>query len=248
MRALLITIAATAALVVGCGGTDPALFQTPPDPPSTPDDAGPPGNFVGGDDASDAKPTPTACTPADMTGFQPAWTPPQAWKQGVCTTKQVTDFYTSCLASPIAPSTCDAYAQANATCVACLQSKDTDATWGAVVWHDEMRFWTVNVAGCLSYVLGDGAGTGCAGAYEGAVQCRQKACDACWANTANTFQQFAACEGQAGQTQCTAMDQMLGTKCGDLSMPPANTCVPPTGSTTKDAYLLVAPAFCGPKG
>jgi hypothetical protein len=234
----------------GCSGTDSSTFAPPPDPPGSGDPGMPPGSFGDGADAG-GQVTPTACTPADMSGFQPAWTPPQAWKQGVCTSKQTQDFYAACLASPISPSACKSYVEAsaaNTACAACLQSQETDAAWGAVVWHDQMRFWTVNVAGCLSYVLGDSSPASCAAAYEGAIQCRQKACDACWANTANTFTQFAQCESQAGQTQCVPMDHTLAVKCGDLTAAPASACVPPSGSTTKDAYDLVAVDFCGPKG
>ena len=249
MRVLvsLSSLAVAAVLVAGCSGSDHSVFDTPPDTPSSGDPGPPPGMFNGAD-ASGGMPTPSACTPADMSGFQPTWTPPQTWKQGVCTTQQTAAFYTACLASPIVKATCDAYVQANGTCAACLQSTETDSKWGAVVWHDEMRFWTVNVAGCLSYVFADASAGSCAAAYEGAVQCRQKACDACWTNTANTFTQFSQCESEAAKTQCSTIDQTLSSRCGDLTMAPASACVPPAGSTTKDAYNLVAIDFCGPKG
>jgi hypothetical protein len=247
MRAFVIPVSVAALVALGCSGTDPGnVFQGQP-PPDPPDAGPPPGNF-GGDDSGSPQATPQACSPADMSGFQSKWTAPQPWQQNVCTKTQIDGFYTACLTAPVVAATCQAYVAQNQACSACLQSQETDPAWGVVVWHEQMHFWTVNVAGCLAHALGDMQGTGCAGAYEGAIQCRQVACNACWDDTANTFTQFAACESQAAQSSCAPADQAVPSKCGNLSAPPGSECVPAQGATAHDAYVQVAPLFCGPPG
>ena len=55
---------------------------------------------------------------------------------------------------PISATACDAFVQGNGSCAPCLQSQDTDATSSAIVWHELMKYWTVNVAGCIAQAIG----------------------------------------------------------------------------------------------
>ena len=249
MRALLaITPVAAALTLFGCSGTSPGnvFLPTMPEagPPSV--DNGDAGDLFNGPEAGTTSTT-AECNPTSVASFTPAWQAPEPWKQNVCTAAQISGFYTACLDPPITASACQAFVQQNGTCAPCLQSQDTDPTSAAVVWHEQMRYWTVNVAGCIAQATGDTTATGCAATYSAAIACRQSSCNACWegVGTTTTFQQFSDCETQAGGTTCQTYADAVPTACGNLDTPPADVCMPNSGDTAQQAYMQIAPLFCG---
>lgn len=238
-----------ALVLCGCSGTSQGNIF--PDlvpeagPPSV--DNGDAASLIGSGDAGSSSATPAECNPVSVSSFQPDWQTPETWKQGVCTATQISGFYSACLNPPISAAACQAFVQANGSCAPCLQSQDTDATSAAVVWHEQMKYWTVNVAGCIAEAMGDPSGTGCGAAYGAAIACRQDSCNACWEGlgTTATFQQFSDCETLAGGTTCQTYASAVPTKCGDLGKTTASVCMPSSSATAQDAYMLVAPLFCG---
>jgi len=250
MRAPLAVLPVGAALALcACSGTGtPNIFSDPaPDAGRPGVDNGDAGDLVHGPEAGSLTP-PAVCDPQSTSSFAPSWQQPEAWKQGVCTSTQIQGFHTACLTPPIVKTTCDAFVQANSNCAACLQSQETDATSAAIVWHAQMRYWTVNVAGCIARATGDTSATGCGATYAAAIACRQSSCNVCWqaaqASTAS-FQQFSDCESQAGTTTCQTYAQAVPATCGTLSAGPAAVCMPPSSATAADAYAQIAPLFCG---
>lgn len=235
-------------VVCACSGTNPNVFPDPPDSGPWEQPTGPEAGdlFDGGSLFADAKST-AICVPQAVSGFAPAWTPPEAWKQGVCTMAQIQSFYTACLTPPISGTTCDAFVKANTTCAPCLQLTDTAPQAAAIVWHEAKAYWTVNVAGCIARAMGDPSGSGCGASYSAAIACRQQSCNACWAaqGTSATFQQFATCEDQAGGTTCSSFSQQVPATCGNLSMGAGNVCMPASSATAQEAYMQIAPLFCG---
>ena len=129
----------------------------------------------------------------------------------------------------------------------CLQSQETDATGAAVVWHQQMQYWTVNVAGCIARATGDATAAGCGASYAAAISCRQSSCNACWQaqGQSATFQQFSDCETMAGSTTCQTYAEAVPAKCGNLDTPPASVCMPNSGATAQEAYMQIAQLFCG---
>jgi hypothetical protein len=253
MRAHVAILPLGAVLVLSaCGGTaNPTIggpFDNPPVEAGAPSvDNGDAGNLVNGPGTGTQPTGPAICDPASVASYTPSWQPPEAWKQNLCTTTQIGGFYAACLTPPISKTTCDAFVQANANCAPCLQSQETDPTASAVVWHEQMRYWTVNVAGCIAQADGDVSATGCGAAYAAAIACRQASCNACWQaqGTSATFQQFSDCESQAGVTTCQTYAQAVPAKCGDLKTTAASVCMPPSSATAKDAFMQIAPLFCG---
>ena len=249
--ALLCATFALAGLGLGaCSGASPDVFPAP-----TAAEAGAPPSEVNGDSGSffDApslvqEAAATVCAPQSVAGYHPTWTPPEAWKQSVCTPAQITAFSAACLTPPIAKSSCEAFVAQNGPCSACLQTPDTAVAAGAVIWHEQSAYWSVNVAGCIARATGDPSGDGCGASYAAAIACRQRSCDACWAGqaTTTTFAEFAACEEQAGESSCATFAQAVPAACGDLAQGPGSVCMPPSGSTAQGAYLRIAPLFCGP--
>jgi hypothetical protein len=250
MRALVAIVPVAAALsLFACSGTAPPdIFSTTHveagSPPTTYPDGG---NLLG--PAETGTPAPPAdCNPAAVTAFQPVWQPPEAWKQNVCTAAQISDFYDACLTPPISESACNSFVQQNAKCAPCLQSQDTDPTGAVIVWHEKMQYWTVNVAGCIADATGDATAAGCGASYAAAIACRQSSCNACWVaqGESATFQQFSDCESLAGATTCQSYASAVPTKCGNLDSTAAGVCMPSSSATAQQAYMQLAPLFCGP--
>lgn len=255
MRSLVAVLAVSSASVAlvlsGCSGSSPPnIFLGGPDDSGVPasEKNGEAGNLVNGPEAGTFGSAPAAeCDPGTTSTFQPTWQTPEAWKQNVCTAAQISGFYAACLTPPISGTACTAFVQANATCAPCLQSQDTDATSSAIVWHEQMKYWTVNVAGCIAQAMGDPSGSGCGAAYGDAIQCRQASCNACWVaqGTTATFQQFSDCETMAGSTTCQTYASAVPAKCGDLSKTPASVCMPSSSADAQQAFMQIAPLFCG---
>ena len=253
MRALVAIVPVAAAMTFtfclsACSGTSPGNVFGP-----TYVDAGGPsvnngdgGNLFNGPEASTTT-LGAVCDPAATTSFQPAWQGPEQWKQNVCTAAQISGFYDSCLTPPISSAACKSFVQQNANCAPCLQSQETDATGAAVVWHEKMQYWTVNVAGCIARATGDATAAGCGASYAAAISCRQSSCNACWQaqGQSATFQQFSDCETMAGSTTCQTYAEAVPAKCGNLDTPPASVCMPNSGATAQEAYMQIAPLFCG---
>ena len=245
----LITLFGCAAIaaLAGCGGTNgPGLFQGATDSgaPVTGNDA----SLLPGDAASlltDANEPP--CPPAPVTSFAPAWKPPGASKSGACTTTQISTFFDACLGPSSNANGCAAFSQANTSCVSCLQSDDTSAQYGPVVWHSSRLYYTTNIAGCIADVQADAGASGCAAAYQAVVQCKESACSSCLSAQNPDFTRYSACENQAG-TECQSYITKLTSTCGTGLKDPSNpvaVCIPPSGDTAQDAYLRLAPVFCG---
>lgn len=238
-----------ALVLCGCSGTPAGnIFATPPQDASPSVNNGDAGDLVNGPDAGTfGSAAPAECNPGSTSSFAPAWQTPEPWKQGVCTATQIGDFYTACLTPPISATACQAFVQANGTCAPCLQSQETDPTSSAIVWHEKMAYWTVNVAGCIAQAMGDPSGAGCGAAYGDAIACRQASCNACWQaqGTSASFQDFSDCETLAGSTTCQTYAEAVPTKCGNLAKSAASVCMPSSSATAQDAYMQVAPLFCG---
>jgi hypothetical protein len=250
MRALSIVpvLASFAVAMCACSGADPNSFPSGAKDAAPPPFAAPDGGSFGTEAGSFGNPPPAmACNPQALSGFSPKWTPPEAWKQKACTSTQISGFYAACLTPPISAQTCGTFVQANASCATCIQSQDTDATSAAVVWHEKEAYWTVNVAGCIANAMGDPGANGCGAAYSAAISCRQASCNACWAaqGTSATFQQFATCEDQAGSSTCSTYANAVPTACGDIGTSAAGVCMPQSGASAQQAYMQVAPLFCG---
>jgi hypothetical protein len=248
MRALVAIVPVVAALsLCACSGTAPAnIFTQVPEAGPPPVSNGDAGNLFPAMEAGTTS-APADCNPSAISAFQPVWQPPEPWKQNVCTATQISGFYTSCLTPPISEAACNAFVQENAKCAPCLQSQDTDPTAAAIVWHEQMQYWTVNVAGCIAEATGDATASGCGASYAAAISCRQQSCNACWVaqGQSATFQQFSDCESLAGATTCESFAEAVPTKCGNLAMTAANVCMPSSSATAQDAYMQIAPLFCG---
>jgi hypothetical protein len=232
--------------IAACGGAGSGgLFQVAPADAGTSQ-----GGFDGSPLTEDAAPLledAGPCPPASVASFEPAWKPPLASKSGACTKTQMSSFFDACLGASSTTSGCTAFVQSNTACTSCLQSDDTDPQYGPVVWHASRTYYTTNIAGCIADEQGDAGAGGCGAAYQAVVQCKETACSACLSAQDLDFSRFSVCESQAG-TECGSFNDALQTACGTALTDPKNAvavCIPPAGDTAEDAYLRLAPVFCG---
>jgi hypothetical protein len=237
-----------AVATAGCSGTD-GVSAFPP----AGDDAGSgTPNFdagqLGQPDTGSSAVVDATCNPAQLaTTFKPTWRPPNGLRSGACSAQQISDFYDACLATPVDPAKCAAFTQANGTCASCLQSDDSDPSYGPVIWHAKHAFYTLNVPGCIANEQNDTSPQSCGAAYQADLECKQTACTGCFAVPNSSFAAFSACEKSAAN-ECTTYATGLHNACGDAihdAGSPATTCLPPSTTPAKDVYKLYAPLFCG---
>jgi hypothetical protein len=187
------------------------------------------------------------CDPVAASATPPPWTPPKPFASGACAAADFDAFFDACLATPIDPAKCTAYKTTNAACATCLESEETDANLGPVIWHSSHAYFTLNLAGCIADAEKNVSATSCGAAYQAAIGCKQNACEACFTK-GSSFAQFSACESAAGKTVCSDSNAALRTSCADAlhdAGSPATACLPPATTTTRNAYKQIAPLFCG---
>jgi hypothetical protein len=238
------------AAVVACESTDNSTFGSEPDagqdsgdvPPCLTCDAG----SDGGGDGALAR----SCTPAIPSDFKPSWKAPAA-SQKKCDSTQIENYYKACLAGAWASVACQSFLKSatDAECAKCLDTQETDAAPGPIVWRLDHGYFNVNIPGCVALVQGDTSDNGCGAAYEKWLGCDRAACTACFqkGDPDSQYQKLIACQSQAGSVGiCDTLGQDRGNKCGNLTAADAGTqlCLPGTGETLHDVYTRTAALFC----
>jgi hypothetical protein len=114
------------------------------------------------------------------------------------------------------------------------------------VWHRARTYLTLNIAGCIAIEQNDKTEFSCGAAFQGAVTCKEKACDNCFSIDTPSFDKFSACEQQAG-TVCQSFVNSEAVSCTGLHDAGAatNACFPATGEGTIQLFARIAPLFCG---
>ncbi len=228
----------------GCSGGDTSTFDGG-EPDEGLGEAGPvDAQFVqeAGDDGG-------TCAPASVANFTPTNKKPATPNKAACTAPQLDAYYTACLEQPLDAAKCNTFKQANAACGTCLDTSETDATLGPVVWYNSRQYYTVNIPGCIALKFNDTTPQGCGEAYQAVLECRRASCAECLVGSSANFPRFSDCQKTAGTTTCLSYYKAESDACKTLSTgTPADVCVPPAGSTAKDAFLRIAPIFCGPPG
>jgi hypothetical protein len=188
------------ATIVSCSGGDDASSASDastdahllPDVVQTVDDAG----------------GPVVCAPGLPADYAHPYAPPRN-APTACTPAQVQSYWDQCLGTSSTNDTCTTFfgAPANSPCLACLDSKSTDSTYGTLV--DVPNGTSVaNLAGCIALIDGDSSDAGCGAKYEAYQFCKIDACETnCPVDSTNaaSFTAFNNCEDDAGGTVCAAI-------------------------------------------
>jgi hypothetical protein len=198
------------------------------------------------------------CYPADETMFTPTWVSPPSGTPNakLCTTKQISDSYTSCYGTGSTSSGCQDWMEGNAKCSDCLFSDLGASHYGAAIVETGaggMNGYTYpNVAGCVA--LAEPCNLPCAKAILDDYLCAFSACDIADGG-------LCASASEADLTTClSASDSTTGCSCygyssydtctGALLADPANH--PAAGlcslgnTNFQPSYMAIATFICGP--
>jgi hypothetical protein len=205
----------------------------------------PQGTGGSGSDASrEGSASVTSCHPASVETFAAATyrhaLPPG---QGACDPDLINAYYVDCLAPLTASkSVCDAFAQANATCAACITTDEAASAYGPLVLVD--GYVQANVAGCIE--VEDPSDRSCAMAQQALSDCELAACAVnCPVVDQSSFAAYEACAAQADATGCQAYyaaAQCLSAEVDAGDAGPESACL---ASDFKHFYDVVVPLFCG---
>jgi len=181
-----------------------------------------------------------ACEPASLATYQPTYHPATGPWLGACTPAAIHDFDDACLGTAATTDTCNAFRQANASCVACILSPESAKKYGPLV--DHVTFVTANVAGCIE--LEDPAAIACARAVQFLDGCELAACEAnCAVHDAASLAGYETCAGAADSGGCGVYS--TAAACG-LTVPDAAPATAICLADFQSFYDTVVPFFCGP--
>jgi hypothetical protein len=162
--------------------------------------------------------------PVNLTPKTPAARAPES---NQCTSAQLQAFYDACMNG----GDCAGWETANATCYACLVSKQTDSSWSAVVEYSIAGggFISLNRAYCEETQVG----AQCGAKAQAQIDCTLAACAMC---ASNDLAQCLLSDGAATPT-CSAL-----TGCITDGAP--DPCVPTTTTEQLALFNSLATHFC----
>jgi hypothetical protein len=181
-----------------------------------------------------------ACAPASLATYQPTYHPASGPWLGACSTSDIHAFDDACLGTTASTDSCNAFRQANADCVACILSPESDKKYGPLV--DHVTFVTANVAGCFE--LEDPTALACAKAVQALDGCELAACETnCAVHDATSLASYETCASEAETGGCGAYS--TAAACG-LTVPDAAPAAAVCLADFQTFYDAVVPFFCGP--
>jgi len=153
---------------------------------------------------------------------------------GACSEDQIQREYAACEGATATSAACTPFRNdpANAGCIACLFSPESDSSYGAIIRVGGS--WKTNTAGCIALVDGDASASGCGARVQAASACYDAACDGC-----EPFDSYIQCREQALATVCRAY--FLDAVC--LLRPVYSTCT--AYPINEDYFMAAARLFCG---
>jgi hypothetical protein len=206
------------------GGSDAA---TAPEPPAAPD-------ATDATSAADTSAPPaTGCHPISSAAFTKApYAPPTAGYQALCSDAQI-KAYIGCANGKSADCAL-LTADGGSSCKTCIESKQSDPTWGPVVF--EGKTLRVNEAGCGALYQGDTGTTGCGQGLADYTGCLAFTCrDQCLGSD------YFACATEARGTECKSIVNGLKSKCtADVSA-----CFAQKNDTADSLMARIITRFCG---
>jgi hypothetical protein len=198
----------------------------------------------------------SSCVPGDVSSFTGGdYHPPAGSYQGKCDDDLLAE-YIDCKqnANPVA---CNMFASGpGATCLSCLETKQTDASWGPIVYDTSGLDGTPNLPGCLALALGEGkSATGCGASLQQAENCQNLACGANCASSSDAsvsdLTDLATCENNALLGGCKTFANAATVACAQDASGADSICYRQTyedGGASEDVWSYIARLdqyFCG---
>lgn len=196
-----------------------------------------------------------ACENCDVSSFSPIAQGKPITHANQCTTNDIAAFETACLATAATSTTCQTWQTAEntsaPTCLNCLFTEQTTASWGFLVCTS--AGCSINIPGCLDVALGQtnqesttSTPASCGDFLSASYGCQDAACSAC------STTDFSTCANDAIAAECkTYADGFTNASvCSALQSdtPPAgvNKCFPASQSGYTDAeFIALVNVFCG---
>jgi hypothetical protein len=226
-----------------CDGEPSSTFNTNEDSGFV--SPGPGFDIDGGSMGNDAT-GPVNCAPSLPATFAPVWKPPT--KATACSPDELGEYFDACLsnAKSDAGDPCKAWTEAHAQCAACIEPTDNS---GAIQWHRERYYYTLNVAGCLALERSEPNEGQCPATYAASIQCQRESCGDCFQTPNATFADFQRCQASAKASACASRAAKVAEVCGTNYTDPdggAFDCFPKSkNEAPKDHFVRVEGIFCG---
>jgi len=139
--------------------------------------------------------------------------------------------------------TCSAWRTANTACGKCIESNDTDAKWGVLVYGSGMfvvnGIVQANYDGCLTL---EGASQ-CANDDFAANSCTKFACEQqCPVTDQPSYNAYSMCVTSASSGVCKMYTSKISASCSGDAGAAIAAC---KGTSFQDYYNKIAPIFCG---
>jgi hypothetical protein len=182
------------------------------------------------------------CTPSLPVTFAPNWKPPT--QANVCSDDDINGYYDNCLGNVAvadAGATCAGWRAAHDQCAKCIETEPDNN--GAIQWHRNRLYFTLNVAGCLSILRNETATGTCAAAYDDSFQCQRESCRDCLLNTGANFKNFQDCQTAAEKSACATYESKRLQLCANADA--GAECFRGSGETQKPHFTRVQKIFCG---
>ena len=198
----------------------------------------------------------SSCVPGDVSSFTGGdYHPPAGAHQGKCD-DDLLDAYVDCKqnANPVS---CNLFASGDgATCLSCIETKQTDANWGPIVYDASGLNGTPNLPGCLALAFGEGQSTtGCGATLQESLNCQDLACDANCAPSgdasASNLADVTSCENAALLGGCKSFADAATLACSEDGGGADAICYLQTyedGGASEDVWSYIARLdsyFCG---
>jgi hypothetical protein len=202
------------------------------------------------DASTDSKATDGAaafCTPQGDGGFTNTYVPAHAGHQGVCTSQQISDYWTSCFGEGAGTAACNAFKGAsagNTACASCILPTSTTSL-GALVYIVPNLAIDINYAGCME-IAGGAPGSACAKDFQASALCQVAACVGdcpLILDGGSNLGAFGSCRTAASDTVCSALEMKSETCLDALADGGVTVCF--QGQSVVDLYKSVAGVFCG---
>lgn len=215
------------------------------------------GGASGTDASSSSDALAGSCVPGDVSSFTGGtYHPPAGAHQGKCD-DDLLEAYIDCRQNSN-PVSCDLFTSADgATCLSCLESKQTDANWGPVVLDATGNNGMPNLPGCLALAFGEGQSTtGCGGSLQQSYNCQDFACAANCASTSDAatsadLADLTTCENAALVGGCKSFANAATSACSQDAGGADSICYRATyedGGASEDVWSYIARLdsyFCG---
>ncbi len=198
----------------------------------------------------------SSCVPGDVSSFTGGdYHPPAGAYQGKCD-DDLLESYIDCKknANPVS---CNLFASGDgATCLSCLETKQSDANWGPIVYDASGMNGTPNLPGCLALAFGEGQSTtGCGATLQQSYNCQDLACEANCASSSDAstsdLTDLATCENAAILAGCKSFASAATVACSVDAGGADSICYRQTyedGGASEDVWSYIARLddyFCG---